>query len=281
VCHKTGEIYLPSSEEVMKEPMQFALSGGIVLTGGGSGIGRAAALASAQLGGRIAVLDIDESAAVTSAADARAAGAAAAVGLHCNVCEETSVAKAVSLAIERIGPLRGLVTAAGMDRAELTHELSLERWLEVLNTNLTGTFLACKHVLRHMVSHGKGGSIVCISSPWGDVSAPGGVASYSASKGGVTAFVRSLAIDYAPHSIRVNAVLPGATETALMWANVPTTEVPRLRDRIGKQLPLGRLAEPREIAAGVTWLLSDQSSYVTGSKLVIDGGLLARASIDV
>jgi NAD(P)-dependent dehydrogenase (short-subunit alcohol dehydrogenase family) len=265
----------------MKEPIQSGLNGGIVVTGGGGGIGRAAALAAAQLGGNVAVLDLDESAAKASAADALAAGAPAALGLHCDVCDEASVARAVSLAVERIGPLSGLVTAAGIDRGGMVHELSLERWLEVLNTNLTGTFLACKHVLDYMTTHKRSGSIVCISSPWGDVSAPGGVASYSASKGGVTALVRSLAIDYAPLSIRVNSVLPGATETALMWANVPPRDVPRLRDRIGKQLPLGRLAEPREIAAGIIWLLSDQSSYVTGTKLAIDGGLLARASIDV
>jgi NAD(P)-dependent dehydrogenase (short-subunit alcohol dehydrogenase family) len=259
----------------------YLLSGGVVVTGGGSGIGRAAVLASAKLGAKIAVLDIDESAAEASAADARAAGASTALALHCNVREEASVAKAVLSAAKQVGPLRGLVTAAGIDRAGMAHELTLEQWLEVLNTNLTGTFLACKYVLANMLAHGKGGSIVCISSPWGDVSAPGGVAPYCASKGGVTAFARSLAIDYAPHSIRVNTVMPGATETALMWANVPPTEIPALRDRIGKQLPLGRLADPREIAAGITWLLSDQASYVTGSKLVIDGGLLARASIDV
>jgi len=259
----------------------YVLSGCIVVTGGGSGIGRAAVLACAQLGANIAVLDIDEAAARASAADARAAGAPAAVGLHCNVREETSVARAVSSAAEQLGPLRGLVTAAGIDRAGMTHELTLDRWHDVLDTNLTGTFLACKHVLENMLAQGKGGSIVCISSPFGDVSAPGGVAPYCASKGGVSAFVRSLAVDYARYSIRVNTVVPGATETALMWANVPATDIPALRERIGKKLPIGRLAEPREIAAGIAWLLSDQASYVTGSKLVIDGGLLARASIDV
>jgi NAD(P)-dependent dehydrogenase (short-subunit alcohol dehydrogenase family) len=265
----------------MNERMRCGLSGGIVVTGGGSGIGRAAALASAQLGGKVAVLDIDESAATSTAAEARAAGAPDALGLHCDVCDEASVAKAVSLAVDRLGPLRGLVTAAAIDRGGVTHELELERWQAVLAANLTGTFLACKYVLGHMIAHRTGGSIVCISSPFGEVCAPGGVASYSASKGGVTAFVRSLAIDYAPYSIRVNAVLPGATETALMWAKVPAEAIPEMRDRIGRQLPLGRLAEPREIAAGITWLLSDQASYVTGSKLVIDGGLMARASIDI
>ena len=131
-----------------------------------------------------------------------------------------------------------------------------------------------------MVEHGAGGSIVCASSPFAEVCAPGGASAYSASKGAISSLVRSLALDYAPHSIRVNAIVPGATETALMWAGVPEVDVPAARERTSEQLALGRLAEPAEIAAGIAWLLSDQASYVTGSHLVIDGGLLARASID-
>jgi NAD(P)-dependent dehydrogenase (short-subunit alcohol dehydrogenase family) len=255
-------------------------SGAVVVTGGGSGIGRAAALAAARYGAAIAVLDINASAAEAVADEARASGARRSVGLRCDVQDEESVCKAIASAVEQLGPLRGLVTSAGIDRAGLVHELPLERWLEVLNTNLTGTFLACKHVLVNMLAHKLGGSIVCISSPWGDVSAPGGVAPYCASKGGVNAFVRSVALDYARHSIRVNAVVPGATETTLMWATVPPANVPAMRALVGKQLAMGRLAEPDEIAAAITWLLSDQSAYVTGSKLVIDGGLLARGSIE-
>jgi NAD(P)-dependent dehydrogenase (short-subunit alcohol dehydrogenase family) len=171
------------------------------------------------------------------------------------------------------------VSNAGIDRGGLLHELATDTWLDVLRTNLTGAFFVCRRVLGHMLEHGLGGSIVCISSPWAWVSAPGGVTPYSASKGGLSSFVRSVALDYAPHGIRVNAVLPGPVDTALMWAGVPEEDVPALRALVSKQIALGRLGEPDEIAAAITWLLSERSSYVTGSELVVDGGVLAKASI--
>lgn len=252
----------------------------MAVTGGGAGIGRATALACARLGANVAVLDLDDDAAQQVADEALHVGAPAALGRACDVRDETSVSSAVAAASHALGSLRGLVTSAGIDRAGLVHELPLEQWQNVLSTNLTGTFLACKHVLAAMLAHGEGGSIVCLSSPWADFSAPGGASAYCATKGGVSSLVRSLALDYAPHRIRVNAMVPGATETALMWANVPASELPSMRARVANQLAMGRLAEPDEIAAGIVWLLGDESSYVTGSHLVVDGGLMARGSID-
>jgi NAD(P)-dependent dehydrogenase (short-subunit alcohol dehydrogenase family) len=125
-----------------------------------------------------------------------------------------------------------------------------------------------------------GGAIVCISSPFA-LAATGGVAAYSASKAGVCALVRSLAIDYAPMGIRVNALLPGPAETELMWANVPASQVDATRQTVCREVPLGRLADPVEIARAALWLLSDAASYVTGAQLACDGGLLARAAISV
>jgi NAD(P)-dependent dehydrogenase (short-subunit alcohol dehydrogenase family) len=258
---------------------QQRLSGGVVVTGGGSGIGRATVLACASQGASVAVLDIDAPTAEKVAGEAIAEGAATAVGLPCDVRDEGSVATAIGLAAGRIGAIRGLVTCAGIDRGGLVHELDLDRWVDVIATNLTGTFLTCKHVLRTMLEHGQGGSIVCVTSPWAQVTSAGGASAYCASKGGVSAFMRSLALDYAPHNIRVNAIVPGATETPLMWANVPAAEVPAARSQVSSQLALGRLARPEEIAAGIVWLLGDQSAYATGSHLVIDGGLLAQAGI--
>ena len=257
-----------------------ALDGGVLVTGGGSGIGRACALAVAQAGASVAVLDVDGPRAQEAAAEAAANGAPATVGLACDVRDEAAVAEAVAASAAAVGELRGVAAIAGVGHGGLVHELALEEWNEVIGINLTGMFLTCKHVLRHMLEHGRGGSIVCASSPWGEVSAPGGASAYSASKGGVTALVKSLALDYAPHGVRVNAIVPGATETALMWAGLEADQIPAARARIGAQLVVGRLAEPAEIAAGVVWLLSDQASYATGSSLVIDGGLLARASIE-
>jgi NAD(P)-dependent dehydrogenase (short-subunit alcohol dehydrogenase family) len=256
------------------------LTGGVVVTGGASGIGRATVLACAERGARVAVLDLDEAGARAAADEATGRGAPSTVGIRCDVRDEVSVAEGIDAAHSGVGPLRMLVASAGIDRGGLVHELELGRWNDVIGTNLTGTFLVCKHVLARMVEHGQGGSIVCLSSPWAEVTAPGGASAYCASKGGISAFVRSIALDYAPFAIRANAVVPGATETPLMWVSVAPEDVPEVRRKTEAQLALGRLADPDDIAAGIAWLLSDQASYVTGSHLVIDGGLMARAGID-
>lgn len=255
------------------------LRGAVVVTGSGSGIGRAAVLACARAGADVAALDIDASAAAAVAADAERAGVRS-FSAACDVRSEESVERAVAGAAQALGDIGGLVTCAGIDRGGLVHELAQDVWLDVIATNLTGTYLSCKHVLSQMLEHGSGGSLVCISSPFAELSAPGGASAYCATKGGVSAFVRSLALDYAASGIRVNAIVPGATETPLMWANVPADELADVRRRVGEQIPLGRVAEPTEIAEGITWLLSEQSRYVTGSHLVVDGGLMARAHIE-
>ena len=177
-------------------------------------------------------------------------------------------------------PLAGVVTAAGIDRGELLHALEPREWDHVLAVNLRGTFLTCKAALRHMLD-GDGGSIVCISSPLASVATPGGAGAYSASKAGVSALVRSIAVDYARHGVRVNALLPGPTETDLMWANVPAEERERTRQVVAGEVPLGRLADPQEIARAAIWLLSEDASYVTGAQLPCDGGILAKASVSV
>jgi NAD(P)-dependent dehydrogenase (short-subunit alcohol dehydrogenase family) len=256
------------------------LPGAVVVTGGGAGIGRAAALAAAERGAPVAVLDLDAEHAEQTAAEARERGAAAAVGLECDVRDEASVSGAVAAGAGAVGEIRGLVACAGIFSGGLVHELALETWRDVVETNLTGAYLTCKHVLVHMLDHGNGGSIVCTSSPVAEAAVPGGASAYCASKAGISALVRSLAIDYAPHSVRVNAIVPGATETALMWAGMPPEEIPAARERTSAQLALGRLADPGEIAEGIVWLLSGKASYVTGSDLAVDGGLMARSSID-
>jgi NAD(P)-dependent dehydrogenase (short-subunit alcohol dehydrogenase family) len=128
---------------------------------------------------------------------------------------------------------------------------------------------------------GTGGSIVCVSSPFALTAPEAGASAYSASKAGISALVRSLAVDYGRHGIRVNAILPGPTETELMWANVPESERARVRRTIESEVPLGRLADPKEPARAAMWLLSDNASYVTGSQLACDGGVLAKASVSV
>jgi len=253
----------------------------IVVTGGGAGIGRAVAIQCAARGDRVALLDIDGPAARDAASAALTAGAAAALPVECDVSREEQVASAFG-EIAGLGPLYGVFANAGMDAGGLVHELPFEKWKHVLDTNLTGIYLTCKYALQQMLKAGVPGSIVCTSSPGATVSfAAGAAGAYSASKGGISALVRCMAIDYAKYGIRVNAVVPGATETRLMWANVEPSAMPEMRRRISEEVPLGRLASPDEIARAVLWLLSPESSYVTGSHLVCDGGILAKACISV
>jgi NAD(P)-dependent dehydrogenase (short-subunit alcohol dehydrogenase family) len=252
----------------------------VLVTGAGNGIGRAVALLAAERGAAVAVVDADGSAAERVAEEARAGGAGA-MAIECDVRSEDAVAAAFGTTVRELGVPTGIVTSAGVDRSGLAHDLAAEDWDRVLDVNLRGTFLVCRSALRALLAAGQAGAIVCVSSPFARVAPPGGTGAYSASKAGVCALVRSLAVDYAAHGVRVNAVLPGPTETALMWGNVAAAEVEAVRATVRHEVPLGRLADPDEPARAVLWLLSDDASYVTGSELVCDGGVLAKASISV
>ena len=254
----------------------------IVVTGGADGIGRAVVLLCAARGDSVAVLDKNGGAAKTTADEAVKRGATSALGLPCDVGFEEQIEKAFEIICKKMGAPYGLFTSAAIDLGGLVHELPAATWRQVLDTNLNGTFLACKHAIRKMRQADMPGSIVCASSPTGFVAlAAGGTGAYSATKGGISALVRCMAIDYARHGIRVNAVVPGATETRLMWSQVPAKDIPRMRRVLAKEIPLGRLGQPEEPARAVAWLLSEESSYVTGSHLICDGGILAKASISV
>lgn len=252
----------------------------VVVTGAASGIGAATARLAAARGYAVALLDRDGDA-VEAAARALADAGARVRGIACDVSDERAVDDAFATAVAELGPLGGVVASAGIDRGGLLHELDAAVWDELIAVNLRGTFLTCRAALRHLLAAGAGGSIVCVSSPFALVAAPGGIGAYSASKGGVCALVRSLAVDYGPHGIRVNAILPGPTETPLMWANVSAEEIAATRETVRREVPLGRLAEAEEPAKAALWLLSGEAAYVTGAQLACDGGVLAKASISV
>src|ERR1700735_2625511 len=202
----------------------------IVITGGGGGIGRATAMRCARRGDRVAVLDKDGESAKQTADAARGEGASAAVGLACDVSDEAQVAQAFAHVHKQFGAPYGIFANAGIDIGGLIHEMPLELWKQILDTNLTGIFLTCKHGLQQMLEAQISGSIVCTSSPAGFIAmAAGGSGAYSATKGAISSLVRCLAIDYAKFGIRVNAIVPGATETSLMWANVSAAAVEPMR----------------------------------------------------
>jgi NAD(P)-dependent dehydrogenase (short-subunit alcohol dehydrogenase family) len=254
----------------------------IVITGGANGIGRATVLICAARGDKIAIIDKDGPAADRAADEASQAGAQAALGFCCDVTSEEQVEKVFGEIYDKLGAPYGVFANAGIDIGGFIHELPLATWRLQIETNLGGVFLTCKHGIRAMLKGGAPGSVVCTSSPTGFVAlAAGASGAYSATKAGVSALVRCMAVDYARHGIRVNAIVPGATETALMWNNVAPEDIPKMRSQMSSEIPLGRLAQPEDPARAVAWLLSDESSYVTGSHLICDGGILAKASVSV
>ncbi len=253
----------------------------VIVSGGGSGIGRQAALLAGASGMSVAVLDADGVAARRTAAEVSTD--AGALGLECDVTDEDAVRRCVERAGRELGaPPTGLVAAAGVDIGGPAHAMPASDWRRVLDVNLTGSYLLARTVIGALLEAGAGGSLVLCSSPAAFVAfAAGGASAYAASKGGVSALVRTLAVDYGRHGIRVNAIVPGPTETPLMWASVPAGERAAMAAQVCSEVPLGRIADPVEPARAALWLLGPDSSYVTGSQLVCDGGVLAKASISV
>jgi len=254
-----------------------------IVTGAASGIGAAVARAACRAGASVLALDVDGPGVTAVAHAAGRDGPGAIEALAVDVGDEPAVEHAVAHCTERLGPPTAVLANAGVEINGHAHRVPLDAWRRTLDVNLTGAFLTARHAIAAMLGAGSPGSVVCTSSPSAFVGfAGGGNAAYAASKGGVSALVRSLAVDYAAAGIRVNAVVPGATDTPLLVAGVPADAAPAARQRIDaqarEQIPLGRLAAPEEIAAAVLWLWSDAAGYVTGSHLVVDGGLMAKSA---
>jgi NAD(P)-dependent dehydrogenase (short-subunit alcohol dehydrogenase family) len=257
----------------------------VLVTGAASGIGRAIALAAARQGWAVSAVDLDGEGAEAVARLAVEAGAPAAIGIQCDISDEDAVTRAFEQAEAELGTPTGIVANAGIELNAPLVDMPFEQWNRVLSVNLTGTFLTVREAVSRMLAKSLGGSIVCLSSPSAFVGfAGGGNSAYGASKGGISAFVRSAAIDLGRKGIRVNGLVPGATRTPLMVVGVPehlhAATLAEIDAAAETQVPLGRLAEPEEIAAAATWLLDEGSSYVTGSNLVCDGGLLAKSAND-
>ena len=254
-----------------------------LVTGAGSGIGASVALLAAERGYSVAALDLDRDRAERTAQRAAKLGAPATVALTADVADAAGLERAVDACAEALGVPTAVLANAGIERNGAAHELPLDDWRSVIEVNLTGAFLTARVAIRAMRAVQASGSIVMTSSPAAFVGfAGGGNAAYAASKGGVSAMMRSLAIDYASQGIRVNAVVPGATDTPLLVAHLPTEERSPAHDRMRaearEQIPLGRLGWPEEIAEAALWLWSGAASYVTGSHLICDGGLMARSA---
>ena len=249
----------------------------LLVTGAGSGIGRAVAIGALQRAMSVVAVDRDEAGLTALRAAAQNANGRL-LAAPLDVTDEQAMRDLVTAATRELGVPRHVFANAGVETNAPAHQLGLSDWQQIIDVNLTGAFVTCQAALRAMVANNVAGSIVCTSSPSAFVGfAGGGNAAYGASKGGVSALVRSLALDYAPYGIRVNAVVPGATNTRMLHGGDDGARQ-RVEALARDQVPLGRVAEPEEIARAVLWLLSDEASYVTGSHLVVDGGLLAKGA---
>jgi NAD(P)-dependent dehydrogenase (short-subunit alcohol dehydrogenase family) len=242
-----------------------------IVTGAGSGMGRAAALRFAAEGARVGLIDMDETAAGAVAAEIEAAGGEALV-LRADVRNEDDVATAIERAASAWGGLDVIVANAGVQLAgqdDRADRLELEVWQRTIDINLTGVFLTCKHGIRALLAGG-GGAVVCTCSPTGQYGVAPGYDAYSASKAGVYGLVRVMAADYAQEGIRVNGVIPGYTNTPMTnWVT------PADRETLLRGIPLNRPGEPEEVAAVMAFLASDDTPYVTGAVWAADGGMTA------
>lgn len=246
----------------------------VIVTGGGSGIGRGAAIKLAEEGASVAVVDVNLEAAQKVADEIAEIGGASALALRANVADEAQVAAAVNEAETRFGGLDTLIANAGImlfGRDTVATELDLETWQQCIDINLTGMFLTCKHGLRALERNGSG-AVVITASPTGTHACAPTFTAYSTSKAGTFGLMRILAIDYVKKNIRVNAVLPGTTNSPLVMTLM---ENPATRAEFLAKVPMARAAEPREIANVIAFLASDEASYVTGAAWYADGGLTA------
>lgn len=247
-----------------------------LVTGGSSGIGAGIVRALAAAGASVAINYRSEREAAERLADEVLSQGGDAVAVEADVSDEAAVQGMFDRVIQRFGRLDILVANAGLQRDAPFPEMTLADWRKVIDVNLTGQFLCCRAAVRQFLSQEKRpdlsrarGKIICMSSvheviPWA------GHVNYAASKGGVMLMMKSLAQETARDGIRVNGIAPGAIRTPI---NRPAWETEEALQKLLQLIPYGRIGEPEDVAKAVLWLATDESDYVTGTTLFVDGGM--------
>jgi len=245
-----------------------------LITGAGSGIGRAVAIRFAVEGARVALLSRNRRNLDAVSAEIKATGGDTLV-IPTDVSVEAEVAAAVDQVVAAWGGLDAVIGVAGIELYAAgdtnVHELDLAVWQRTLDTNLTGMFLTCKHGIRALLASG-GGSVVLTGSPTGLSGAAAPETAYSVSKAGVHALGRVVANEYASQNIRVNVVIPGFIDTPI---NAAFMDDAAAVAELTRGIPLGRAGRPEEVAGMFVWLVSDEASYATGGLFMVDGGATA------
>lgn len=241
-----------------------------IITGAAAGIGRVIAQTMASLGARVVIADIQDDSGTETERHIREAGGEA-VYVRCDVGSEADVQQLVATAIQRYNSIDILVNNAAVAIGGSVTEMSEDDWQKLMNINMGGTFRCCKHAIPHMIDGG-GGAIVSMASAQAHVGYHGWTA-YAAAKGGIIAMTQQLAVEYAPHQIRVNCVSPATINTPMLEQVVRESPDPNLRASWEAMHPIGRIGEADEVASAVVFLASDESSFITGVDLKVDGGL--------
>jgi NAD(P)-dependent dehydrogenase (short-subunit alcohol dehydrogenase family) len=244
------------------------LAGTVVVTGGGSGIGQATARRAARDGAAVAVVDRHAANAEATAA-AIAADGGRARAYECDVSRDSDVAATIARAGDELGRITGVVTAAGIFHGpdlQPAHQVSVEDFVHVLGVNLVGTFAIVKYALPMLMDGG--GAVVTIAST-AAIRGHGFGAGYTASKGGVDALTRLLAVQYGEHGVRVNCICPGGVDTPMTGGVFASDEA---KARAKQRVPLGRYAQANDIGDVAVFLLSDDARYVTGQTFPVEGG---------
>ena len=253
--------------------MRFANTG-VLITGAGSGIGRAASLAFAQEGASVAVADFRLETAQETVNAVEAEGGKA-VAVQVDVTQPASAQALVERAVTGLGSLDVLVNSAGVREIVPFLELPAEEWTKVIGTNLTGTFLCSQAFARYLIDQNKGGKIVNMSSVAGLMGVPNRAA-YVASKHGVVGLTKEMGMELAEKNIQVNAIAPGVVETAMTAGYF---DKPEIVASLKKAHPAGRWAQPEEIAKLILFLASEEAQFMTGATIPIDGGFAAGKAI--
>jgi NAD(P)-dependent dehydrogenase (short-subunit alcohol dehydrogenase family) len=239
-----------------------------LITGGGSGLGRAAAGLLAGRGAKVVVADVDERGGAETVADCEAAGSEAQF-VRTDVTVEDDVAGAVAAAVDSWGRLDAAINNAGINGpTKPAADYTLDEWNHVMAVNLNGVFLGLRHEIPRMIEQG-GGAIVNTSSGAGLIGFAA-LPAYVASKHAILGLTKAAALAYVQQGVRINAVCPGSTRTPLLEGFM--AQAPGIEEAMTQSAPIGRLARPEEIAEAMVWLCSDAASFVVGHAFSVDGG---------